>query len=55
METTSRKPRKPRKPQGKPQVYIKLQAAPPVLASIVASVEKRWGVTLAPKESRHAS
>jgi hypothetical protein len=44
--------RKARKPQGKPIVTI--HAAPPVLASFIASVEKRWSVTLAHKESRHA-
>ena len=44
--------RKARKPRRKPIVTI--HAAPPVLASIVASVESRWQVTLAYKESRHA-
>ena len=45
--------RKRRKPQGKPQVRITIHAAPPVLASAIASIEKRWNVTLASKESRH--
>ena len=44
--------RKARKPRHKPTVTI--HAAPPVLRAIVASVESRWQVTLAHKESRHA-
>ena len=39
--------RKARKPRRKPIVTI--HAAPPVLASFIASVEKRWNVTLASK------
>ena len=45
--------RKARKPRRKPLVTI--HYAPPVLASLIASVESRWNVTLAHKESRHAN